>query len=126
MVAGFRTPPLTPQRISAILEDPTVEQTYQVLKGTIAINQGLKDSRFTLDYGLSPNEKPDRRGSQQSAKWSRSESSGSRLTKEFSKAEAVSPELVAEPPSQQGWFTRYLPSVGLFFLGFAVLLIASF
>jgi hypothetical protein len=100
---------------------PTGEQTFQVLRGSVAINQGFNDNRFTLDYGLGPKDKPNLKPLQPVAKRSRSESSESLLAKAFAKAEAVSPELVAETPSQRGWLThQYLPSLGLFSFGLVV------
>jgi hypothetical protein len=103
---------------------PAVEQTFEVLRGTVAFNQDLGDSRFTLDHNVSAKDKPDPKLLRKAAQRSRSESIASRLAKELRKAEAASPELTAETPSQRGWFARNVPLLILPLLGVGALLTA--
>jgi hypothetical protein len=94
------------------------------LRGTLRINQGLDDRRFTLDYGLKPEERAIAKRSP--GRPTRGQSAEAKVAKALEDAEKKGPELKASAPSQRPWYARNAASLAVLGIGLGAFLLASY
>ncbi len=107
-------------------KNPVTRQTYEVLRGSLRINQSLKDARFTLDWKLGPESRFTESRKRAILKEGRSKSAEVRVNEALKKADSESEELVATSPSRRGWFARNAAMMGLLSVGLLILLTAEY
>ena len=104
---------------------PVGEQTFDVLRGTLRINQKLPNLRFILDYGLDESTKLAARkmanAPPKKPRISRDENADEILRKALEEADRQAEPVLVTPPS---WLSRNRLTLGLASLGFAGLIAA--
>jgi hypothetical protein len=103
---------------------PVFDQTYEVLRGTLRINQGLKDERFSLDYGLNLHERPTAK--RNTPRKTRGQDAAAQVAKAFEDAEKRGPELRASAPSQTPWYARNAAPLIVSAMGLGVFVLAGY
>jgi len=103
-------------------KSPVFTETYAVLNGTIRVNQGLPDSRFSLDYEAKPTSgglvkaKATFDGASATHR-AKQEPPQKRIDRALAEADRQSEQLQASAPSRESWVSRNIIPTAILAIG---------